>query len=274
LNVKEFHVWPVPPVLSVQPAPRCVCVGVSNQVYVLDTAGRVLVYGADGELRRQWSMPEVTAGKPEGVLEVAGGEVVVCDTHYHRVLVFDATGAVVRVFGRDGKGPGEFVYPVAVTRDDGGNLYIAEYGGNDRIQVFAPDGRYLRGFGSFGTAPGQFQRPSGIVWRAGRVYVADAFNNRVQVFGDDGQLVQVLPTPALGFPYGISLGPDESLYVVEYGGACVTRLGLDGRLLARYGRVGRGVGEFSTPWGLDVASDGTVIVADTGNRRLVALERR
>jgi DNA-binding beta-propeller fold protein YncE len=45
------------------------------------------------------------------------------------------------------------------------------------------------------------------------------------------------------------------------------------KLLGRFGTQGRGEGEFSTPWGIDVNSKGTVYVADTDNRRLVELLR-
>jgi DNA-binding beta-propeller fold protein YncE len=271
LGVREFHTWPVPPDGVTQPAPRSIAVGGNREVCVLDSAGRVLVYAANGQLLRQWRMPETAAGRPEGVVILKDGHVVVCDTHYHRVIEFDPQGGEVRRFGREGQGAGEFIYPVAVAVDDRERLYIAEYGSNDRVQVFTRTGVWVRVFGGFGTQPGQFQRPSGMVWHAGRVYVADAFNNRIQVFGEDGAFEGVLATPALRFPYDLKLGADSSLYVVEYGAGRVTRLALDGRLLGRYGQSGTGLGEFGTPWGLALPDAGRVLVADTGNRRLVEL---
>ena len=271
LPVRETHIWSVPPVEAVQPAPRSVAAGASNEVYVLDTAGRVLVYAANGEVTRQWPMPELTVGKPEGVLELRDGHVLVCDTHYHRVVEFDGHGQVVRMFGREGRGPGEFIYPVAIAADDRENLFVAEYGSNDRVQVFTRAGEFVRSFGGFGTKAGEFQRPSGLVWHEGRVYVADAFNNRIQVFTDAGQFVQVLETPALAFPYDLKWSADGALFVVEYGAGRVTKLALDGRLLGRYGSNGSGIGQFATPWGLALDGRGDLIVADTGNRRLVQL---
>lgn len=270
LGVRAAHVWPVPPQETRQPAARSVAVS-GNEVYALDTAGRVLVYGTNGVLSRQWSMPDVTAGKPEGVVGLRDGHLVVCDTHYHRVVEFDARGQVARMFGREGRGPGEFIYPVAVATDSQENLYVAEYGSNDRVQVFTRGGQFVRAFGAFGTQPGEFQRPSGLAWHDGRVYVADAFNNRIQVFTDQGRLVQVLQTPALHFPYDLKLAGADALYIVEYGAGCVTKLGIDGQLLGRYGAPGTGLGQFATPWGLAVTPAGNVLVADTGNRRIVEL---
>jgi len=61
-------------------------------------------------------------------------------------------------------------------------VYVAE-ALHDVIQVFDAAGRLLLVFGSSGGAPGQFSLPNGVhMDRAGRLYVADALNARVQVF--------------------------------------------------------------------------------------------
>lgn len=271
LRARESHVWTVPPDNTRQPAVRSLAVGASNEVYALDSAGRVLVYAETGTLLRRWNMPDVSVGKPEGVTVLRDGHVVVSDTHYHRVVEFDATGGVVRIFGREGPGPGEFIYPVAVTVDPQENLYVAEYGSNDRVQVFTRDGVFVRTFGAFGTGPGDFQRPSGLVWHDGSVYVADAFNNRIVVYSDQGRFLRVLETTALNFPYDLKLDAGGALLVIEYGAGRLTRMTLDGRLLGRFGATGSALGQFSTPWGLALDHRGRVLVADAGNRRIVEL---
>lgn len=271
LAIREVHVWPVPPLEAQQPAARSLAFAAGGELVALDNAGRVLVYGAGGGVQREWRMPEFSAGKPEGVLVLEDGHVVVCDTHYHRVVEFDGRGGIVRMFGREGRGPGEFIYPVAVTRDASTNLYVAEYGSNDRVQVFTREGQPLRAFGTFGTGPGAFQRPSGLVWHESRVYVADAFNNRIQVFTDQGRFLEILVTPPLRFPYDLRKGPEGALYAVEYGAGRVTKMTLEGRLIGRYGTSGSDVGQFATPWSLAVDGAGRILVADTGNRRIVEL---
>jgi len=276
IPVKEVHLWAVPPEEVLQPAPRSLAMDNQGDVVALDTGGRVLVYAPDGFMRRQWRMPDNKNGNPEGVCVLRDGRVVVGDTHYHRVVIFDGNGQVVKMFGKEGQGPGEFIFPVAVTKDAQENLYVAEYGSNDRVQKFTSDGRFLLVFGSFGTEPGQFQRPSGLVWRDGKIYAADAFNNRIQVFSDDGKFLKILEASdqpvSLKLPYDLKLGPDDSLYVVEYGPGRVTRLDLDGRLLGRYGTAGSGLGQFATPWGIAVDAKKRIYVADTGNRRVVEVE--
>ncbi len=277
LSVTDTRTFKMPSDGSSVPAPRSLTVSPEGELYVLDNAGRVLVYGEDGTLDRQWRMPESDVGKPEGVCILSDGTVAVADTHYHRVVVFDAAGNVLRTFGELGEGPGEFIYPVAITKDNAGHVYVAEYGGNDRIQKFTESGEFVSAFGGFGTEEGQFQRPSGIVWVEQMVYVADAINNRVHVFSDDGEYRGAIVDSAressvtVDYPYDIALGPDGSLFLVEYGAGRVTQVSREGELIGRYGGVGRAEGQFYTPWGLAVGPQGRVYVADTGNHRTVEL---
>jgi hypothetical protein len=52
------------------------------------------------------------------------------------------------------------------------------------VQVFTSDGVFLTQWGRWGTAPGEFDRPLGIgIAPDGRIFVADTFNRRVQIFG-------------------------------------------------------------------------------------------
>lgn len=276
IAVTDIHSWPVPPMDLLQPAARSLALDDRGEIVALDTGGRVLVYAPDGSIARQWDMPDSRIGKPEGVCVLHDGRVVVGDTHYHRVVVFTPDGKSYKTFGSEGTGPGQFIFPVAVTKDASENIYVAEYGSNDRVQKFTSDGKFLLAFGSFGTDPGQFQRPSGLAWRDGKIYEADAMNNRIQIFSDDGKFIKVMEdnghAPALDLPYDLRFDPDGSLYVIEYGAGRLTRLDLDGRVLGRYGSTGASLGQFSTPWGMALDAQKRVYVADTGNRRVVELQ--
>lgn len=271
-SLDGFRITTLPSVDGGRPAPRAVTVAPNRERYVLDTVGRVLVFSDEGLFSRSWWMPEYSIGRPEGIRVREDGSSLVADTHYNRVVEFDAEGNVSRTFGKHGRAPGEFIYPVAIELDPLGNIYVAEYGGNDRVQKFDSDANWIAEFGTSGSAPGQFQRASGVVWNDGLVFVSDAVNHRVQAFTDEGEFVGVLAEPKtieMAFPYDLALHPDGSLFTPEYGVGRVTRITPEGTLLSRFGRVGRGTGEFWTPWGIAIDPDGTVIVADTGNHRLV-----
>ncbi len=276
LTAREWRTWPLPPEGASLPTPRSLATGLDDEIAALDTAGRVIIFSAAGAVKRQWHMLDVKVGKPEGIIVLRDGRVVVCDTHYHRVVWFDAQGHWLKNIGHKGEGTGEFFYPVGICKDAAENLYICEYGGNDRVQKFTREGEWLASFGAFGTGPGQFQRPSGLAWLAGKIYVTDAVNNRVLIYTDAGKYVGVLGEPGqppldFNLPYDIAAGGDGALYIIEYGGGRLTKVSPDGKLLGRFGRSGGGEGEFATPWGLTIDSQMRLRIADTKNRRIVAL---
>ncbi len=258
------------------PAPRAVTTAPDDTLYLLDNAGRVLVFDKDGDPIRQWNMPESDVGNPEGICVLSNGQIAVADTHYHRVVVFDSSGGVVRMVGQEGQNDGDFYWPVAVVEDDQGNLFVSEYGGANRVQKFNKDWQHLLTFGNIGDQPGEFQRPSGMAWHEDQLYIVDAFNDRIQVFDGQGHFLKVLgmqdETSRLHYPYDIALGPGRDLWVIEYGAGRISRFSLKGELLGRFGSTGSGPNQFGTPWGLAVDSNRRIWVADTRNHRLVAVD--
>lgn len=69
------------------------------------------------------------------------GEILYTDAGQKTVLVFNAEGEYVTKFGREGRGPGEFLTPKAITSDKEGYIYITD-GRNARISVWNPDFTY------------------------------------------------------------------------------------------------------------------------------------
>ena len=279
IPVEQARTYQLPPDGPRLPAPRAVTIDAADNRFILDNAGRVLVYSPAGKLLRRWDMPDSSIGKPEGIRVFPDGRVAVADTHYSRVVVFRPDGRIDFMFGSRGEGPGQFIFPVAIEYDDAGNLYVAEYGGHDRVQKFAPDGTFLLQFGSPGSGPGEFQRPSGLQIAGDTVWVADAINNRVHRFATDGTFEATLDTDStldgaapLHWPYDMARDASGQIVLPEFGSGTVAVIEPSGRLTARYGEIGRDLGQFYTPWGLAIDSRGTIIVADTGNHRIVEFQ--
>jgi len=250
------------------PAPRSVTTGKDDKLIVLDDVGRVLIFDKYGKLVKQWWMPEYKLGRPEGVCELKDGRIAVTNTHYSKVVIFDKKGAVDLIFSKKGTKNGELSSPVGISEDPDGNLYVCEYGFQDRVQQFTPEGKFIRSIGKSGTGPGQFQRPSGVTLKDKKLYVVDAVNNRIQLFKESGEFIKsITVSPSFYLPYDLKFDKDNYIYVVEYGNACVTKLNPDGTLAGRFYPESR----FRTPWGIAVNSEGTVYVADTGNRRIIVL---
>ena len=63
-----------------------------------------------------------------------------------------------------------------------GNVYVTDRQ-FENVQIFGPDGRILMAFGREGSAAGEFWLPAGVfVDDRNRIYVADSYNKRIQIF--------------------------------------------------------------------------------------------
>ena len=78
--------------------------------------------------------------------------------------------------------------PFRLKRDKAGNFYVLSRGSS--ISTYDARKKLLRVIGSQGTGPGEFRSPQDMaVDAAGLIYVADWFNNRVQIVGPGGKQV-------------------------------------------------------------------------------------
>lgn len=245
-------------------------------LYVVDKTARVQRFGLDGKPQLEWSMPEKEQGKPTGISVAPDGRVYVADTHYFRIMVFDSEGRELRRFGSYGTEPGQFIYPTDVAIGPGGNIYVSEYGGNDRVQVFSPppECEFLFAFGSPGDGEGQFTRPQSLAFSRdlSELFITDAINHRIVVTDPQGRWLRTFGGPGrepgrLNYPYGLTVLDDDSLLVAEFGGNRIQRFSPAGQPLAVYGRLGTKLGELRYPWAAAAAGD-LVFILDSGNNRV------
>lgn len=95
---------------------------------------------------------------------------------------------------------------------------------NNRVQVFTPDGRYLRhwggiGFGVGSAWPGWFRLAKELAFDGdGNVYVADAFNRRIQKFTPDGGLLAIWEArdQELRYASAVAVGAEDTVYVGDF----------------------------------------------------------
>ena len=256
--------------------PRAVAIDAENCLYLADLTDRIQVFDRDGQYLRGWRTPGLNVDGPSGVTVDANGRVIVADTHFYRVLVYDQLGNITQQLGDGVQGttPGRFGYATDVVVDRQGNFYVSEYGELDRIQVFTPDGQFVRQWGGHGSEPGWFLRPRALAIDADDlIYVADSCNHRIQVFEPGGSLVRIwgergTAPGQLSFPYDVSFSPDGMLLVCEYGNGRVQKFTREGKSLGMWGSPGREPGQLDNPFAVCVDSLGVVHVVDSGNHRV------
>ena len=131
---------------------------------------------------------------------------------------------------------------------------------------------------------GEFCEPRGIaVGPDGRVYVADTWNHRVQVFTLDGQFLarvgtfgqsgsSVSSAPARFYgPRDVAVDQSGRVYVSDTGNKRVQVFDADLRHLDSFGGPGISAGQMDEPVGLAIGPDNRLYVADTWNTRLQVL---
>ena len=117
----------------------------------------------------------------------------------HQVVKFSPDGKVLLTLGKPGGNrPGEpadpasFYQPNDVITNAAGDIFVSEgHGGmNARIIKFDKTGKFIKEWGKRGTGPGEMDQPHALAWDSkGRLFVADRSNNRIQIFDQDGKLL-------------------------------------------------------------------------------------
>ena len=253
-------------------SPYAVCTDGKDRLFVADSNAQLLhVFNLRTRRYARWQpAPPDTFAQPVGVAH---------DPTTGRTFVADSVGGTVHAFDAAGKPlvrtvPGLINRPTGLCFDvERRRLLVVDTAGHC-LHVLTPDLQRLTTVGSRGPAPGQFNYPTSVaVDSAGRIYVCDALNFRVQQFSPDlsptgtigakGDLPGYLSTPKV-----VATDTEDHLYVVDANFENVQIFDHQGRLLLDFGQEGHGPGEFWLPGGLFIDADNRIWIADSYNRRI------
>ena len=263
--------------------PRAIVIDEQDRLYLVDITGRIQVFDRNGNLMHYWRTPSIERGRPVGLGLTSAGDVLVADTHYHRLLVYSRQGELLTertLGGTEGHAPGEFEFVTDAIESPQGFLFVGEYGRNDRIQKFTSDGEFVLEWGGHGGGPGQFRRPQSLKLAPdGFLWIADACNHRIQIYDireNEPKLVRMWGTPGrslgqLQFPYDLAFDRQGYVFVCEFGNQRIQKFTLEGEPLVCWGSPGRGPGQLSRPWGVACDSKDRLHVLDTYNHRVQRL---
>jgi len=114
-----------------------------------------------------------------------------------QAIKFSPDGKVLLRLGKAGvAGPGldEFDTPTNVLVAPNGDIFVSQGHApsldNPRITKFDKNGKFIKVIGKKGAGPGEFAEPHSLAMdSAGRLFVADRSNNRIQILDQDGNFI-------------------------------------------------------------------------------------
>lgn len=195
-----------------------------------------------------------------------------------RVTVLNLDGEYFGVFGAQGDGDGEFLWPCGIAIDRAGQVYVTDEQLH-RINVFSASGEFVSNWGAYGSGEGELNGPSGIVFdQDDNVLVSDARNHRVQRFTKNGTFLATFGESGVGegeldLPWGLATDKEGNVFVADWGNDRIQKFSPDGQFVARYGGEGGGDGQLLRPASVAVDDDGHIYVADWGNERVQVFDR-
>jgi DNA-binding beta-propeller fold protein YncE len=226
--------------------------------------------------------------KPTGIAVSPNNTVYVSDYFTDTIQQFTGDGRFLRMWGKPGTQPGEFDSPAGLAVGPDGAVYVMdEY--NFRVQKFTSEGRFLTAWGTKGKVnvvisalnfllpedrEGQFYYPSRLIVGPDHlVYVADSYNNRIQVFTPEGTFVR--KWGGLGFWGGrfrvtsdLAIDAAGQILVADFYKNRIQICAVDGTYLDQFGEPGQDPGQFDGPTGLAISLSGDLYVADFHHHRI------
>ena len=226
----------------------------------------LVVFDRDGHFLASWG--EGVMMDPHGIFIGHDDHVYLVDRDAHQVLKFTSEGKLLLVLGNKGRPSEEapFNHPTNVAVSSTGDIYVSDGYANSRVHKFSAEGRFLLSWGTPGSSPGELRVPHGIALdKAGRVYVADRENNRIQLFTSEGTVI----TQWTDFekPMDVYVDANQAVYVSDQVPR-LTILDSEGNILSR-GRIG---GQGHGIWA-DSRGDLYVSLTDTQKKVLKYVRR-
>jgi len=179
----------------------------------------VLKLDPSGRLLKTWGSGMFDF--PHGFAVDDDGNLWASDQRGHQVFKWDSEGELLMTIGQkgnEGDPPGLLSEPTDVAIAPNGDIFITEghsfAQGANRVSKYASDGAFIMSWGSTGSGAGEFNVPHTIALDSrGRVFVGDRGNNRIQIFDQDGNFLDVWYQ--FGRPSGIAITSDDRIYVAD-----------------------------------------------------------
>ncbi|KAL7301247.1 hypothetical protein TKK_0006207 [Trichogramma kaykai] len=214
--------------------------------------------------------------RPWGIACDQDGHLVVADRSNNRIQIYRQDGSLVRRFGTQGTGPGQFDRPAGVAVDGRRRIIVADKD-NHRIQILTMEGLYLLSFGEKGSNMGQFNYPWDVAVNSDcQIVVSDTRNHRVQLFSPEGIFLRKYGFESspnywkhFDSPRGVAFNPEGCVLVTDFNNHRILVIDHEFSTARVLPCESNGsTKQFQRPQGIIVDDEGNIIVADSRNHRV------
>jgi len=266
-----------------------------GNVFVYHRSGdtRLFEFDSNGNFVKEWGIGVYGLEFAHQVRVDAQDNVWIVDEGTNMVIKFNPQGRVVMVLGRrpepvagatqtnTPEGPVlnqkyKFGRPTDVTWDAQGNIFISDGYVNSRVVKYDKNGRFIAQYaGERGPGPNQLNTPHSITSDAkGNIYVADRGNQRIVVLTNDLTLKTTYNN--VGNPWAVCISPGQHQYLFSSNSnpdsnspasswditGEIYKMELDGAIIGKFGKAGKGLGEFSTVHEIDCRNPDQLFVSE------------
>lgn len=223
--------------------PHGIHVDADDNVWVTDARGshgrghQIIKFSSEGKELMRLGKAGVAGDAPgefngpSDVLVAPNGDIFVVDGHgtdgNNRVQKFSKDGTFIKMWGKTGTGPGEFLDPHALAMDSQGRLFVGDRK-NNRIQIFDQDGNHIASWTQFGRPSGLYIDDNDILYSADSEsnFGANAGWKRGIRIGSakDGMVFGFIPDPEWSGDVrgttaaeGVAVDADGNIYGAEVG---------------------------------------------------------
>jgi NHL repeat-containing protein len=266
-----------------------------GHVFVYHRSGdtRLFEFDQNGAFVKEWGVGNYGSEFAHQVRVDPQDNVWVVDEGTNMLIKFNPQGRVAMVFGRrpeavagatstnTAEGPVlnkkyQFGRPTDVAWDAQGNFFVSDGYVNSRVVKYDKNGRFLGQYaGERGPGANQLNTPHSIATDAqGNVYVADRGNQRIVVL--DNNLKWKTNYENVGNPWAVCISPGAHQYLYASNSnpdsnspasswditGEIYKMELDGKIVGKFGKAGKGLGEFSTVHEIDCRNPDQLFVSE------------
>lgn len=232
----------------------------------------VIQFDRNGNMLQAWN--DVPVVSSHGLRVDSDGNIWTIDVQAHRVIKFSPDGRVLMIIGGVRGAPGNnetkegFNQPTNVAFAPNGDFFVSDGYVNSRVIKFSRTGDYIMHWGRKGTGDGEFNLVHDVALdSAGRLYVADRTNQRVQIFDQNGKFLGKWTD--LGAPWGLYyVARENAIYMCDGLNDRILKLNTDGQVLGVLGSHGKAAGKLDFAHSIAVDSTGAIYVAEIKNWRV------